>query len=144
MESDNSSSPSPQLLYEIESEGLDVNHPRWSLENYIHELKSPLSKLFWSQEPEGFVLYRIIDSSEYEIINLALRNKGKGRAKYFLDSFLASLKLNYSTSITVWLELRESNLRALKLYTACKFELIGKRPHYYSNNEAAILMKLEY
>jgi ribosomal-protein-alanine N-acetyltransferase len=33
----------------------------------------------------------------------------------------------------VWLEVRESNMRALRLYQQCGFTVVGRRPGYYAD-----------
>jgi ribosomal protein S18 acetylase RimI-like enzyme len=42
----------------------------------------------------------------------------------------------------VWLELRESNTRALRLYQQCGFAIVGRRPGYYADpREDAVQMR---
>ena len=42
----------------------------------------------------------------------------------------------------VWLEVRESNMRALRLYEQCGFTIVGRRPGYYADPpEDAVLMR---
>lgn len=42
----------------------------------------------------------------------------------------------------VWLEARESNMRALRLYQQCGFTIVGRRPGYYADPpEDAVLMR---
>jgi ribosomal-protein-alanine N-acetyltransferase len=42
----------------------------------------------------------------------------------------------------VWLEARESNAAALRLYARCGFVVAGRRPAYYANPaEDAVLMR---
>ena len=42
------------------------------------------------------------------------------------------------------LEVRESNIAAQALYRDFGFDLVGRRPHYYiDNNEDALIMTLE-
>lgn len=43
----------------------------------------------------------------------------------------------------VFLEVRESNFPARRVYEKCNFIEVGKRPNYYANGETAIVMRAE-
>jgi ribosomal-protein-alanine N-acetyltransferase len=72
---------------------------------------------------------RVLDESE--ILNLAvappLRRRGIGRA--LLEGALEELRLHAISQ--VYLEVRESNLAAQRLYGGLGFRPIGQRPNYY-------------
>jgi [ribosomal protein S18]-alanine N-acetyltransferase len=87
----------------------------------------------------GFLVWRSIDAGEYELLNLAVvtehRRKGVGRG---LVEALRKL-----THGKIFLEVRESNQAALKLYKSLGFQEVGTRPKYYHfPTESGIVMKL--
>lgn len=83
----------------------------------------------------GFLVSREI-AGEVEVLNLAtaLESRRQGIAKALLNSFEAD---------TVFLEVRESNHPARKLYETLGFVVVGTRPEYYEYPvETAVLMRL--
>jgi ribosomal protein S18 acetylase RimI-like enzyme len=93
----------------------------------------------------GFIVSRRvtpdgIENGEREILSLAVdpahRRQGIGRA--LVDAELAAAPKG-----TTWfLEVRESNIAAINLYTAVGFTPAGRRPDYYhAPAEAAIVMR---
>ena len=109
--------------------------PQWTVSDY-------LSYDFWVSEGDGgvtgFLAARTTAECEYEVLNIAvkrdLRRSGIGRG------LMEYLLLNYHGEI--FLEVRESNLPARKLYEILGFLSIGRRPNYYNSpTEAAIVMK---
>ncbi|SPE22363.1 GCN5-related N-acetyltransferase [Candidatus Sulfopaludibacter sp. SbA3] len=86
----------------------------------------------------GFLAARSIDAGECELLNLAVspdfRRQGVARA------LIQALTRGYQR--TIFLEVRESNEAARKLYKSMGFQEIGTRPAYYDfPPEAAIVMK---
>lgn len=87
----------------------------------------------------GFLVTRETAPGEREILNIAvdapLRRRGVARdlVKQMLDGFQGS----------VFLEVRQSNLAARKLYHSLGFEAVGIRKYYYGDpEESAIVMKI--
>lgn len=88
----------------------------------------------------GFVVIREITDGEYELLNLAVAPvvRRKGVARLLLQSILA----RYSG--TWFLEVRESNTAAVKLYEKAGFTSLVKRAAYYPDSrESAIVMRLQ-
>jgi ribosomal-protein-alanine N-acetyltransferase len=79
-------------------------------------------------EPVGFLAYRKVAEGEYEILNLAVdpaaRRQGVGRR--LVEAAIA-------LGGRWFLEVRESNIAARRLYDECGFRPAGRRPRYYSN-----------
>jgi len=79
--------------------------------------------------------------SEIEIYNIAVHSKyrreGIGR-----DLISACIKwAGRDKPKSVWLEVRESNLGAIKFYTNIGFEVVGRRKNYYhAPTEDALIM----
>jgi ribosomal-protein-alanine N-acetyltransferase len=94
----------------------------------------------------GFLSFRVLVLphenvlGEFEILNLAVdpAYRRQGIAKSLLTHHLAKLGEHF-------LEVRESNIGALKLYQSLGFRAVGTRGDYYTNpNENAIVMKLKW
>jgi ribosomal-protein-alanine N-acetyltransferase len=76
---------------------------------------------------------------EFHIANLAIHPdyQQKGFGSYLLKEILKkAVGLDYAI-----LEVRESNLKAIRLYEKFGFERIAVRRHYYSNGDDAIIMR---
>lgn len=94
----------------------------------------------------GFLSFRTLlrprdkNQGEFEILNLAVdpAHRRQGIAKALLDHQLARGGVHF-------LEVRESNNAARKLYEGLGFEVIGTRRDYYRNpEESAIVMKWKW
>ncbi|MGA2739435.1 MAG: GNAT family N-acetyltransferase [Bryobacteraceae bacterium] len=87
----------------------------------------------------GFAVARWLAEGEGELLNLAvdpaLRRRGVGRR------LIAAVTSSHPGLL--WLEVRESNLGARKLYEALGFCEAGYRPRYYPDSaERAIVMNV--
>jgi len=100
------------------------------------------NKYFVVKEKEkvvGYIGFEEI-AGEGHIINLAvvpeLRRKGIGKS--LVQSVLDKTQIK-----VFYLEVRESNVAAHKLYQGLNFKIVGKRKAYYQDNhEDALIMKL--
>lgn len=87
----------------------------------------------------GFVVWRATCPSETEILNLAVqaRFRRRGVAAALLRSVVRARPGE------IFLEVRESNKAARRLYYSLGFEEAGTRPEYYEEPpEAAIVMRI--
>jgi ribosomal-protein-alanine N-acetyltransferase len=93
---------------------------------------------------QGFFIARAVDR-EWEIENIAVAEDYR-RCHLGSDLLAAFLDLASSHGATaVFLEVRESNAPARRLYEKCAFVESGRRPNYYHDpNEAAITYRLDY
>jgi ribosomal-protein-alanine N-acetyltransferase len=106
--------------------------PEWPLESYsvvVGECDGGV---------RGFLVTRQVASDEYEILDIAVapafRRLGVGRA-------LLVYALELCRGV-YFLEVRESNNAARRLYSEAGFEEVGTRPEYYSNpSESAVVMR---
>lgn len=119
-------------------------HP-WSIDSFYEEVKNPLAKYFVlikDNEVVGYVgLWHILD--EGHITNIAIKKEYQGQG---LSNFLLKEIIDYKNKenlIFLTLEVRESNIKAQKLYEKYNFKKIGERKKYYENNETAYLYSLE-
>ena len=92
----------------------------------------------------GFIAVRVISpAGEMELLNLAVgpnwRRRGFG--SILLNTALADCRANgYEAA---FLEVRESNQRAISFYKKHGFSVSGRRPNYYRNpDESALTMSL--
>jgi len=95
---------------------------------------------FQQTQINGFICGRQV-ADEAEILNLAVRSDRRrhGIAHALVQAFLQMVAQQAGT--TVHLEVRESNLAAIGLYTHAGFRVTGTRPGYYQAPlEAAVLM----
>jgi ribosomal-protein-alanine N-acetyltransferase len=76
-------------------------------------------------------------------IGVSPQAQGKGYGLQLLQHFIAQAQ--ESGALDCWLEVRQSNSRAIQLYEKCGFIQTGLRPNYYptsTGREDAILMAL--
>lgn len=90
----------------------------------------------------GMVLARVA-ADEAEVLTLAVtptvRRSGVG-------AVLLQEAITLITAMgarTVFLEVSVSNSSALRLYTRTGFKQAGRRPHYYSDNADALVLRLD-
>jgi len=133
--------------------GEETNLSPWTAESYLDEIKNPSAVLLRLISDDnttlGFVVGRTIAGGEVEIereaeiYNIAVVeiDQRKGCGQKLFDAFCQICRDNEVTNI--WLEVRESNNKALCFYRKNGFKHIQTRPHFYANpREHAILMKL--
>jgi GNAT superfamily N-acetyltransferase len=91
------------------------------------------------QPPLAFLHFREIAFGEFEILNLVVATGARRQriARMLLEHAVAK-------GGDWFLEVRESNEAARKLYVSAGFIEIGRRPRYYANpREDAIVMRLK-
>ncbi len=139
-------------ILDIQTEcGLSV----WSKNDYLGELERTDSIFKIARTTDetiiGFALVRLLignsnsantsfDSSE--ILNIAVRNsfQHKGIGQVIFDELLRELEQKNITEI--WLEVRQSNAKAISFYQKNDFEIQFERKNYYSNpNENACVLR---
>lgn len=133
----------PEYALQMHKIELECFSDPWSELAFIEDASNPLAKYFvacQNTEVLGYVGARIVLNECY-ITNIAIKPSkqrlGIGRVlmAQMLD-FADSCKLEFVT-----LEVRPSNLRAIRLYESTGFLQIGTRTNYYENpTENAIIM----
>ena len=127
-------------VYIIETECF--SHP-WSKQSIEEELNNETSLFLVAKEENeviGYIGMSIVIDEGY-IFNVAVRenHRNKGVATALINELVTYGKKNNFCFIT--LEVRESNLPAISLYSKFGFLKAGERKDYYSNpKENAILM----
>ena len=133
--------------------GSETNLSPWSAESYLAEMKNPdavmLRLIAEGNATIGFIVGRFVKGGEIEaatdaeIYNIAVieAEQRKGRGQLLFDAFISICREKQTANI--WLEVRESNKRAIKFYEKNGFEPIQTRNHFYDNpREHAVLMRL--
>ncbi len=119
----------------------------WSENAIAGELSNPLS--LWLVAVEDGVVAGYIGSQtvlgEADMMNVAVsanhRRKGIGRA--LVNALIDRLRENNAYSLT--LEVRASNDAAIRLYDSMGFEMVGRRPGYYTApKEDALILRKEW
>lgn len=119
----------------------------WSEPSFLIEIHSPDARTYVALE-EGVVAGYLCTKKvlrEGHIQNLAVRDglRRKGIAKGLVEKGLEDLRAEGCKC--VYLEVRESNLPAIKLYEAFGFVKVGVRKAYYLHPvEDAVLMTLAF
>jgi ribosomal-protein-alanine N-acetyltransferase len=130
----------------------ETNLSPWSAQNYLDELKNPdaimLRLVADDNSTLGFVVGRIVVGGQIEtqvdveIYNIAVTSdgQGKGHGQALFDGFVAAC--GQRNVVQVWLEVRQSNHKAIAFYEKNGFSLVQTRNHFYENpREHALLMK---
>lgn len=91
----------------------------------------------------GFLVALVsADECELENIVVAPRNQSSGLGTKLVYALVAAVRAQGVTRI--FLEVRESNLRARSLYEKCGFAITGRRKSYYKDpEEDAVLYALQ-
>lgn len=121
-------------------------HP-WSRGNFVDSLASGYNG--WTLRDDGgtlvgyFLLMTAVDEAHLLNVAVAAPNQRQGLGLYLLDKVIACARGLAMDSIL--LEVRPSNLRALKVYEKYGFTEIGRRKNYYpahnGQREDAIVMR---
>lgn len=115
----------------------------WNYNVFKTELENGNSKYLVAKLDDKIVGFAgiIPITDEADISNIVVHKDFRNRkiGSLLLDNIIKlAISLNIST---INLEVRESNVYAIKLYKKYGFEVCGIRKNYYNNTENAILMK---
>lgn len=115
----------------------------WNYNVFKSELENGNSKYLVAKiekEIVGFAGFiPVLD--EADISNIVVRKDFRNQK---IGSLLLESLIDFATSFNIKvlnLEVRKSNVSAIKLYEKFGFEVCGIRKHYYDNVEDAVLMK---
>ncbi len=129
-----------QSLLEHSSELKDLG-VFWTQEALVKELEVGAGIASKSeQQIQCFVLYRELNKNLIEINLLATRSE---LLKQGLMESLMNELLKLCEGKEIWLEVHEKNHKALNLYKKLGFLVSGKRPQYYKDGGAAVLLSFK-
>jgi len=126
-----------------EIENLSFSTP-WSEEAFKNEVLSNLSAKYVVAKIDGKVvgyggMWIIVDEGHITNIAVHPEYRGMGVGNKIVDSIIILGRREGASAFT--LEVRRTNIIALKLYRKYGFEPVGIRPKYYGDNgEDAIIM----
>jgi ribosomal-protein-alanine N-acetyltransferase len=118
----------------------------WSAFTFRSLLRRPNAFLLVAEENKGVAGYAALwlAADEAELGNLAVRpgRRGQGIGRVLLRHVLEEAASRGARA--VFLEVRESNAIARRLYEASGFRIVGSRPDYYASpREDALIMRLD-
>ena len=115
----------------------------WTYTIFENELKNPNSKYFVAlldNEIVGFAgIWKAVDDIHITNIVTKITKRHMGIASKLLEN-LINIAKNEKLNLT--LEVKQSNINAIKLYEKYNFQKVGLRKNYYGQNENAIIMTL--
>jgi ribosomal-protein-alanine N-acetyltransferase len=121
----------------------------WTRGNFVDSLAAGyLARVLC--DPDGrvvgyFVAMKGVEEMHLLNLTVAPPEQGKGHARHMLDELVAMCATMHARQL--WLEVRESNMRARRLYGRYGFRHIGVRRGYYpalhGRREDAAVMALE-
>jgi ribosomal-protein-alanine N-acetyltransferase len=115
--------------------------PRWQVSDYSQIVLTGRTLLVAEAEGEvaGFLIARDI-AGEWELENIVVadahRRRGIGK-RLLWELVIEARRCNANV---IFLEVRESNFSARKLYERCGFQQNGRRTAYYSNPQEDALL----
>ena len=125
----------------------DVHFSPWTIQNFQDALAAKnIFKVFFLDDMIVGYYIALLASDECQILNIAIKKcqQNKGLGHYLINHLKDLSKSLYVASI--FLEVRVSNIKAIKLYEKNGFNELGVRNNYYktlNGTENGILMGLE-
>ena len=116
-----------------------------SIKDNVHSDNYLVMGAFEDEDLLGYVIYMLL-SEEAELLRIAVKEeaRNKGVATSLLDVMRNKTREEIKEVKTLFLEVRENNTAARKLYEKTGFVEVGMRKNYYSNpTENAVLYKME-
>jgi len=119
----------------------------WTKDAFLSEIeKNQLAHYIVIEENDKIIGYGgvwyIMDEGHITNVAIHPEHRKKGLGKILVDGMMDAAKkadINHMT-----LEVRKSNIPAIKLYERMGFDVAGIRPKYYTdNNEDALIMWVE-
>lgn len=118
----------------------------WNVSILEGELKNKNSSYFVVKNHFQIIAFggfwKSVDDVHLTNIVVKKNYRHQGIASMLLNKIIDEAKNTKKQSIT--LEVNENNTYAKKLYLKHGFKIVGNRKNYYNNNEAAIIMTLNF
>lgn len=128
-------------VIEIENSSFTTPWRRPTFESLLGRGDSDLIAAEGSDGLTGYaVVWTIVDQAELGNVAVARDRRGRGIGRLLVRSALDCATARGAEDC--FLEVRASNLAAQSLYESCGFEVIGRRPRYYTRPvEDALVMR---
>ncbi|MDU0355571.1 ribosomal protein S18-alanine N-acetyltransferase [Paraglaciecola aquimarina] len=133
-----------QLGFQIHS---NSQFKPWSRNVYDDCLTPPYFAYYLEFEDQFlgyFIGMKVVDEATLIDIAVDKKNRGQGAGRKLLEHFIESCRRDNIQK--VWLEVRESNFAAIRLYESVGFNIVETRRDYYPakvGTEDAYIMCLE-
>ena len=129
-------------VYRINRESFTTD--AWSKSTIEREFSLPYSRRF-VLELDGKVVgycFLWIIRGEAMVMSFAIERSARcrGYGRKFMEGIVDMLKDSVDT---IQLDVRKSNLPAIRLYSSLGFSVIRERPRFYSDGENALVMELK-
>lgn len=129
-------------VYKINKENFTSD--AWELKAFERELELDYSYPF-VLEKEGkiigyIILWQVYDEANLMTFAVKKEYQGQGYGKELLKSAIEYFRGRVKR---ISLDVRRSNIKAIRLYQSLGFKIEGLRPKYYSDGEDALQMMLE-
>ncbi len=116
----------------------------WLLEAFKREFELSYSYKYVLEHAGrviGYIIFWIIDR-EATVMTFALSReyRGKGLGKFFFREMMERIR-KYADKII--LDVRKSNIKAIRLYKDLGFRIVKERKKFYSDGEDAFMMEKE-
>jgi len=115
----------------------------WSRDAIRREFRLPYSVRFVLEKDGLVVGYAFVwlIREEAFIMTIAVdpEHRGKGLGRFFLQEIIRRMS---PRARVFTLDVRKSNLPAIKLYRSLGFTVVRERPRFYSDGENALVMEL--
>ncbi len=120
------------------------NSDAWSRKAFEREFELEHSHKFVLEEGENIIGYAVVWKifEDVTLMSIAIRKDlwGKGYGKKFMEFLIEYFR---SKAQRFLLDVRRSNIRAIRLYQSLGFKIVSERKKYYSDGENAFQMVLE-
>lgn len=118
----------------------------WSLQSFRNSLAHDFVRMQVVEDETGIAGYSVVwlSGDECELANLAIdpARRGSGLGARLLDAVLARARAD--SAMVMFLEVRDSNTVARRLYESRGFHEVGRRPMYYKHPaEDALVLRLD-
>jgi len=118
----------------------------WSEKSLLLLLENPDYLTLLERDESGtarayLIGWQIGEEAELARIGVRPAARGQGRSGPILKAALEIWRGQGARN--VWLEVRESNQIARRLYASQNFLEVGKRANYYADGETALVLRLE-
>lgn len=122
-------------VYEVEIESFASP---WSYESLERDLMENKCSIYVVAEDNKKIVGYIgswLIMDEGQIINIAVKDSHRGKGIGFLLMKFMIDRLEKEGCNSIFLDVRVGNTSAINLYKKFNFEVVGKRPKYYSGND---------
>jgi ribosomal-protein-alanine N-acetyltransferase len=113
----------------------------WSRDVFMLQLALP--NVFGLLSPSGGMILMRVAADEAEVLTLAVSPDARRRGLGATLLREATIQAGAMGARAVFLEVSVANVAAFQLYSRAGFIQAGRRPHYYSDNSDALVLRLD-